>query len=156
MIHYIVRDSLNTERLSVKTNKSVFNRVTQNGILLICLEVLRSALLSLHCLRILVLNAKLPLYHLLLHFRVSIEATMRVSKSLPSVIWGTSSKLGISTKSGILSQLCSTIFIINASNAFYERSKNNADPSICRKNPKQLFISKFFLHSFQLWHKSEK
>ena len=35
---------------------------------------------------------------LLLHFRVSIEATMRVLKSLPSTICGTSSKSGISTE----------------------------------------------------------
>ena len=47
MINYIVRDSLNTELLSVTTNKSVFQRVlfAQKDILLIRLEALRSALL---------------------------------------------------------------------------------------------------------------
>ena len=37
---------------------------------------------------------------------------MRVSKFHPSTIWRVSFKSGISTISGILSQLCSTIFTI--------------------------------------------
>ena len=48
MIHYIVLHSLNTELLSLRTNKSVFQRVlfAENGILLIRLEALRSTPLT--------------------------------------------------------------------------------------------------------------
>ena len=58
-------------------------------------------------------TSSLP-HFLLLRFRVSIEATMTVYKCLPSMIWGTSSKSGISTESGILSQLASRLLHVQS------------------------------------------
>ena len=114
MIYCIACDSLNTEPLSVKRNKSVFERVlfAQNNILIICLEALRSALLQppLSADSCTKCKTSSLLQFLLLRVRVSIKTTMRVSKSLPSMIWETSAKLGI------LSQLCSTTFTITIMN----------------------------------------
>ena len=120
MIDYIVCDSLNTELLSVKANKSVFQRIlfAPNDILLICLEAIRSDLLWPNCLRIVVLNAELPLYRIF--YCCALEFLLRQQWEFPNLsllmICGTSSKSGISTESGILSQLCSIIFTITIMN----------------------------------------
>ena len=125
MIHYIVCNSLN--RVPFGKCKQV--RVPTS---FICTEwhFINSFRSSSKCFFVTSLStdsctkrktSSLP-HFLLLCFRVCIEATIKVSKplaftiwetsSIAFTIWETSSKLGISTISGILSQLCCTIFTI--------------------------------------------